>query len=146
MRLRIIAAGKLRGSPLREVVDDYVGRLKHYLPIDEVEVPRGRGPKALRAIERAIPPKWELWALDPGGKQPRSAELARWIEHRMNQGTRGIACIIGDADGIPRQIIEKADLRLSLSRLTLPHRLARAVLAEQLYRSMTIIRGQPYDK
>jgi 23S rRNA (pseudouridine1915-N3)-methyltransferase len=146
VRLRIVATGKLRSDPLREVVDDYVARLSRYLPTEEVEVPAGGHDRALRALSRALPDRWEVWALDPAGLQPTSAELAAWLERRLGQGTPGVAFVVGGAEGLPERLVSRADVRLSLSRLTLPHRLARVVLAEQLYRAMTIIRGEPYDK
>lgn len=146
MRFRIVAGGKIREKYLRTAINEYLDRLKHYLPVDIVEVPQGRGAKVASAIERALPPRYELWVLDAAGKEPTSRELARWIEQRMTRGTKGVALVIGGNDGIPQDILSRAELRLSLSRMTLPHRLARLVLAEQLYRAMTIIRGEPYDK
>jgi 23S rRNA (pseudouridine1915-N3)-methyltransferase len=146
VRLRIVAAGKVREPYLRAAVDDYLARLRRYLPVDEVEVPPGVDAKALRAIERAIPARFEAWALDPEGQEPRSAELAAWLERRMGSGVAGVAFVIGGPDGLPAEVVRRAALRLSLSRLTLPHRLARLVLAEQLYRAATIIRGEPYNK
>ena len=115
-------------------------------PIEEKEVPQGRGATSLRAFERAIPPRYELWALDVEGREPTSEELAEWLDGRMSRGVKGIAFILGGAEGLPEEIISRSDLRFSLSRLTLPHRLARLILAEQLYRAMTIIRGEPYHK
>lgn len=146
MRLRLIAAGKLREAHLRTAVDDYLGRLGHYLPVDEVEVPQGRGPRAVQAFRRAVPAQHELWALEVHGKAPSSPELADWIHQRMLTGAKGIAFAIGGAEGLPRQLVDRADLLFSLSRLTLPHRLARLILAEQLYRALTIIRGEKYHK
>jgi 23S rRNA (pseudouridine1915-N3)-methyltransferase len=146
VRLRIVAAGKVKEPHLRAAVDDYLGRLGRYLPVDEVEVPTGVDAKTQRAIERAIPARFETWALDPEGREPRSAELASWLEQRMGSGAAGIAFVIGGPDGLPAEVLRRATLRLSLSRLTLPHRLARLVLAEQLYRAATIIRGEPYNK
>jgi 23S rRNA (pseudouridine1915-N3)-methyltransferase len=71
-------------------------------------------------------------------------ELARQLERRMTRGTRTLTFVIGGADGIPASLSSRASLRLSLSALTLPHRLARLLLCEQLYRALTIIRGEPY--
>lgn len=146
MKLRIVAAGKVRPAHLRAAVDDYLSRLKRYLPIEEVEVRAGSGAKAAQTMLRAVPPRYELWALDAGGREPTSVELARWLERRMSSGVKGIALVIGAADGLPPAVVKKADQTLSLSKLTLPHRLARVLLAEQLYRAMTIIRGEPYNK
>jgi 23S rRNA (pseudouridine1915-N3)-methyltransferase len=146
VRLRIVAGGKIREKHLRVALDDYLGRLKRYLPVEEKEVPQGRGAKSLQAIARAIPDRYEIWALDADGKEPTSEQLARWLDTRMTSGVKGIALVIGGSDGLPRNVLDKADLKLSLSRLTLPHRIARLVLAEQLYRAMTILRGEPYHK
>lgn len=146
MRLRIVAAGKVREPYLRAAVDEYLTRLGRYLPVDEVEVPPGVDVKAQRAIERAIPARFETWALDPEGQEPRSEELAAWLERRMGSGTAGVAFVIGGPDGLPAEIVRRATVCLSLSRLTLPHRLARLLLAEQLYRAATIIRGEPYNR
>lgn len=146
MKLRIVAAGKVRPVFLRAAVDDYLSRLRRYLPTEEVEVRGGSDAKAERAMLRAVPPRFELWTLDAGGNEPTSKELAQWLEQRMSSGVAGIALVIGAAEGLPPAVAKKADLTLSLSKLTLPHRLARVLLAEQLYRAMTIIRGEPYDK
>jgi 23S rRNA (pseudouridine1915-N3)-methyltransferase len=72
--------------------------------------------------------------------------LAKRVERWSSRGKGIVAFVIGGADGIPADLLSRADARLSLSTLTLPHRLARVVLAEQLYRAMTILRGEPYAR
>ncbi len=146
MKIRIVAAGKVRPAFLRSAVDDYLARLRRYVPVEEVEVRPGSDAKAGQAMLKALPPNHELWVLDAGGHLPTSEGLAEWIDARMARGTKGITLAIGAAEGLPRAVRQRADLTLSLSRLTLPHRLARVLLAEQLYRAMTIIRGEPYNK
>lgn len=146
MKVRIIAAGKVRPPFLRAAVDDYLARLTRYLDVDEVEVRPGQGGKAAQSMIKAIPDRYQLWVLDAEGRQPSSRELADWLRGRMDHGVKGIALVIGAAEGLPPEVRARADLVLSLSKLTLPHRLARVVLMEQLYRAMTIIRGEPYDK
>jgi 23S rRNA (pseudouridine1915-N3)-methyltransferase len=146
VRLKVVAAGKLREPNLRAAADDYLSRLRRYLPAEVVEVVGSPPAKMARAMIRALPESHELWVLDPAGKQPTSPELARWLGDRMDQGTKGIAFVIGAAEGVPHEVLARAQRRVSLSRLTLPHRLARIFLLEQLYRSMTILRGEPYSK
>lgn len=146
MRLLIVAAGKVREPHLRTGVEDYLRRARRALPVDEVEVKVSPSRGAAPAILSALPPGYEVWALDAGGEEPTSEALARSIEERMGRGVKGIAFVIGPAEGLPDEVLARAARRLSLSRLTLPHRLARLVLAEQIYRAMTIIRGEPYSK
>ncbi len=146
MRLLILAAGKVREPHLRTAVDDYLRRARRHLPVDEVEVKAARGRSAGAAILAALPPGFEVWALDAGGDEPTSEGLARSIEERMGRGQKGIAFVIGPAEGLPPEVLGRATRRLALSRLTLPHRLARLLLAEQLYRAVTIIRGEPYSR
>ena len=140
MRLRVVAVGKVREPHLRRAVDEYLDRTRKYLPTDEVEVADAR------AVARALPDRFAVVALDPAGQPLGSREFAAWIGERMNRGDKGIAFVIGGADGLPRDLVERATLRLSMSAMTLPHRLARLLLAEQLYRAMTILRGEPYDR
>jgi 23S rRNA (pseudouridine1915-N3)-methyltransferase len=85
-------------------------------------------------------------ALDVGGQAMTSHGFARWLEARLRQGKGNIAFVIGGADGLPQPIRGRADQTLSLSTMTLPHRLARLFLAEQLYRAVTILRNEPYAR
>ena len=80
------------------------------------------------------------------GETPSRAELAQKLEAWGSRGKGVVAFLIGGADGIPRSVSQAAEVRLSLSHLTLPHRLARVVLLEQLYRGMSILRGEPYAR
>lgn len=140
MRLRVVAVGKVREAHLRKAIDEYLDRTRKYLPTDEIEVADAS------AIPRALPDRFAVVALDPGGKALDSRAFAAWIGERMNRSERGIAFVIGGADGLPRDLVTRATLRLSMSAMTLPHRLARLLLAEQLYRAMTILRGEPYSR
>jgi 23S rRNA (pseudouridine1915-N3)-methyltransferase len=85
-------------------------------------------------------------ALEVNGEQLTSPKLAERVEEWSRRGKGVIAFYIGGAEGIPADVSARADYRLSLSKLTLPHRLARVLLAEQLYRAMTILRGEPYAR
>jgi 23S rRNA (pseudouridine1915-N3)-methyltransferase len=140
MRFRIVAVGKVREPYLRRAIDEYLGRLGHYVKCDEVEV------AGASTLDRAVPDRYAVVALDPAGKQLTSEAFAAWIGDRMNRAEHGLAFLVGGADGLPRALVDRSALKLSLSTMTLPHRLARLVLAEQLYRAMTILRGEKYAR
>lgn len=140
MKLSVVAVGKLKGTELRAVADDYFARLRRYVPCDEREV-RESG-----ELEGAIPKGALVVALEVNGEALSSTDLARRVEQWGRRGKGVVAFLIGAADGIPPALSARADVRLSLSPLTLPHRLARVLLAEQLYRAMTILRGEPYAR
>src|SRR5262249_35933589 len=97
-------------------------------------------------IARAVPKRAAVWALDERGAEPTSVELARKLGAAMNAGLPGIALVIGGADGLPADLIQSAHYRLSLARPTLPHRLVRVVLLEQLYRALSILHDEPYHR
>ncbi|MBI2895482.1 MAG: 23S rRNA (pseudouridine(1915)-N(3))-methyltransferase RlmH [Deltaproteobacteria bacterium] len=140
MRFRIAAVGKVREPYLRRAIDEYLGRIGHYARCEEVEV------AGASALARAVPERYSIVALDPAGKQLTSEAFAAWIGDRMNRSEHGLAFLIGGADGLPGSLVARASLKLSLSTMTLPHRLARLFLAEQLYRAMTILRGEKYAR
>ena len=141
MKLVVLAQGKLKERALRELVDDYKARLGRYVSgVDEIEVKDAEG------LARRVPPECFLVMLEVWGDTISSAGLAAKLE---TWGTRknGTVCfVIGGAEGIPKALSSRGDAHLSLSSLTLPHRLVRLVLFEQLYRSMTIQRGEPYAR
>ena len=93
--------------------------------------------KQTTELERRIPPRHELWALDERGRQLSSQELADGLARAMRSGRPGMAFLVGGADGLPAPLVARADVRWSLGRLTLPHRLARLILVEQLYRAVS---------
>jgi 23S rRNA (pseudouridine1915-N3)-methyltransferase len=93
-----------------------------------------------------VPREATLIALDPAGDAVTSRELARRLEGWVKRGKGELAFVLGGAEGIPEALLKSAHARLSLSKLTLPHRLARVLLFEQLYRAFTILRGEPYAR
>jgi len=139
VKLVVVAAGKLRG-PERTLCDEYFARTRRYVACDEREV---RNAEDLGA---AIPSGAVIVVLEPGGDAITSTELSKRVERWSSRAKGIVAFVVGGAEGIPRDLVTRADARLSLSTLTLPHRLARVVLAEQIYRAMTILRGEPYAR
>jgi 23S rRNA (pseudouridine1915-N3)-methyltransferase len=140
LKLVVVAVGKIREPGLRATATDYLGRLQRYVRCDEVEVRDASG------LARAIPAEALTVALEVDGQALSSTAFASALERWGRQGKGLIAFLIGGAEGIPAELSQRAKVRLSLSTLTLPHRLARVVLFEQLYRAMTILRGEPYAR
>jgi 23S rRNA (pseudouridine1915-N3)-methyltransferase len=140
LKLVVLAVGKIRERHLREAADDYLKRLQRYARCDEIEV------RDTAALERAIPGDAVVIALMIDGEAVGSEVFANKLEKWASRGKGIVAFLIGGAEGLPPELARRADTRLSLSSLTLPHRLARVVLFEQLYRAMTILRGEPYAR
>ncbi len=156
MRVRIIAVGKLREPHYRSAADVYLGRLKHVIGVEEVEVREARkterhNPERGVAAEAdsllgALPASGTVVVMDERGRQESSEALAAFIESQMVYGRDDLSFVIGGALGLDERVRQRADKVLALSKMTLPHELARVVLVEQLYRAMTILRGEPYHK
>lgn len=138
MKIVVLAVGKLRDRNFAALCEDYLARARRHLTVEVVEV----GDDA--ALARKWPAQGETIALDVGGESWTTERLARHLGDRMLHGGRAVTFAIGGADGLPAALVARAALRLSLSALTLPHRMARLVLLEQIYRALTIIRGEPY--
>jgi 23S rRNA (pseudouridine1915-N3)-methyltransferase len=140
VKLIVRAVGRMRDRRLDDVCREYVDRVRRHLPIEVGEVEADEG------LLRGLPAGTAIIALEPGGDAWTTpvftAQLTKW----MNGGQKAVAFLIGGADGLSRDVVAKSDRRLSLSPLTLPHRLARVVLCEQLYRAISKIRGEPYDR
>jgi 23S rRNA (pseudouridine1915-N3)-methyltransferase len=155
VKIVIVAVGRVRG-PLEPSVAEYEGRAARYWKLEVAEVGAGvpgRDPapervkeaEGERILER-IPNDAEVIALTRTGKGSGSAELARTLEALAVRSVRQVVFVLGGAYGLHARVLSRAQRRLSLSPMTLPHEMARLVLAEQLYRAGTIIRGEPYHK
>ena len=140
MKLAVVAVGKLKEAWVQEGCAEYAKRVRGKLPLELVEV------KDDAELVRKIPPRYKLWALDERGRELASEDLAASLNKAMNGGEQGIALIIGGADGLPKELVARADFVWSLGRATLPHRLARLIVLEQLYRALSILRGEPYHR
>jgi 23S rRNA (pseudouridine1915-N3)-methyltransferase len=138
LKIVVLAVGKLRDRSFAALCDDYVARARRHLPVEVVEVVDDA------ALARKWPAQGETIALDVGGEAWTTERFARYVDERMLHGTRAVTFAIGGADGLPPPLVARATLRLSLAALTLPHRMARLVLLEQIYRALSIIRGEPY--
>lgn len=144
MKILVVAVGKVKDKPLRAVIDDYVARIARYAKVLEIELPDEDEASLAARFSRAVPERARRVALEVDGARTTSPGLARLVEDAQNRSVPALAFLIGGAYGLPRVTSASADVRLSLSDLTLPHRLARLVLVEQIYRAFTILRGEPY--
>jgi 23S rRNA (pseudouridine1915-N3)-methyltransferase len=154
MRITLVAVGRLKERFWREAADEYLKRLTSYGTVRVIEVDdRDSGRDAARALAdegadilRALPESAHVIALDIGGK-PRSSEgLAEHLGELGLRGDSNVAFVIGGSVGLSAEVLAKADERLSLGAITMPHNLARVVLLEQIYRAFRINRGEPYHK
>lgn len=152
MRLRIAAVGRLKEPHWRAACDEYLKRLRPYANIDVAEVAdRDIGPDTARALSmegadllRAIPESSYVIALDLGGREYTSEALSDHIADLMVRGRSDITFVIGGSAGLAPEVRARADERFALSKMTLPHQLARVVLLEQVYRAFRIMRNEPY--
>ena len=159
MRLLIAAVGKLKQGPERDLFAHYLGRAEalgrklHLSPLDCIEIAEGKSstPQArMEAEAEALlakrPPSYRLICLDPGGTELASEAFAGVLAKYRDGGAPGTVFFVGGADGLGLTAMFKADLAVSLGKMTLPHGLARIILAEQIYRATTILAGHPYHR
>lgn len=154
MLMRLVAAGTRMPAWVEAGFADYAGRLRgdYRLELIEIELGRRSGADSRRAVATegdrmlaATGPRTAIVALQVAGRALSTAQLAGWLEDRARLG-EPLAFCIGGPDGLATALDERACLRWSLSPLTLPHGLARVVVAEALYRAVSVIKGQPYHR
>ena len=153
MKTVLILVGKTTDRNLSTAIDNYVQRIGHYMPFSIVIIPELKNTKNLSTqqqkeaegelILRQLQTTDHVVLLDEHGQEPRSIELARWLQQRQ-QSVRRLVFVIGGPYGFSSSVYQRAQEKLSLSRLTFSHQLVRLVFTEQLYRACTIIKGEPY--
>jgi len=154
MRLDLVCVGKLKERHWRDAAEEYLKRLGPYARVTITEVPdRDVTADEARALEaeaagilRAIPEGATVAVLEIGGTARTSEAFAAWLETLGIEGRSHVVFVIGGAAGLHTDVLARADERISLGAMTLPHQLARVVLLEQLYRAFRIIRGEPYHR
>jgi 23S rRNA (pseudouridine1915-N3)-methyltransferase len=155
MRVHICAVGRLRGGPEQDLIDDYLTRFDRtgrtlgltHGGVTEVEDRKGGGMMAeADLLRRAMPKGAALWVLDERGQMLTSPEFADKLAGLRDGGQGDLAICIGGADGLARDLVGDAGLAISFGRMVWPHMLARAMLAEQLYRAASILAGGPYHR
>lgn len=150
----MVVIGRPRHPGLADAIRDYETRAGRYWPLDVIEVKeesaKGVAGELVREREgdrlaERVPGDALVVACDPGGDAMDSAPFADWLQ-QQRESARSVAFVIGGAFGLGSTIRRRAQRRLSLAPWTLPHEIARLLLAEQLYRAGTILRGEPYHK
>jgi len=155
VRVRVIAVGTRMPAWVKSACDDYLTRLKPGLnvllqPMEAANRSAAADPGRAIAAEgrrllEVLRPGEFVAALDERGTQLSTRELAAWLQLRMQEGA-DLAFLIGGADGLAPPVLERADFKWSLSRLTLPHAMVRVLLSEQLYRAHSILKNHPYHR
>lgn len=154
MRIRIIFTGKTQSAEIKHVTYKYFDRLRKYISIEIIEIPdeKNRGKisvkelkkKESKSILKKISDNEKLVILDENGKNFNSTEFATFINTKLMGGIKVLTFIVGGAWGFDDTLYNRADYKLSLSKMTFSHQIVRVLFAEQLYRAFTIIRNEPY--
>lgn len=154
MKITLLTVGKTDRDWVKQGLDLYVSRLKHYIPFTLNEIPELKNVSSLtkqqikvkegELILKNIRTSDELILLDEKGRQYSSTELASALQDKISYSGRDIVFVIGGAYGFSDAVYERADSKISLSKMTFSHQMVRAIFAEQLYRAFTIMRGEPY--
>lgn len=142
--IEIIAVGKLKNDPLLDVFEDYRKRLQWKLSLTELEG-KNQADELIK-IEDKLDSRAALVVMDERGQSMSSRDFAAKIDDFQNKGLSTVQFVIGGADGLTDDIRKKASLILSFGKLTWPHKLARVMLIEQIYRAQQILAGHPYHR
>ena len=154
MKIKFICIGKTGKSFLEEGEQEYLSRLKHYVSIERIEIADIRNAKNLtkeqvkvqegKEIISRLAPSDLLILLDERGEQFSSVSFSKFIQQKFNSGGRTLVFSVGGAYGFSEEIYERANGKISLSSMTFSHQMVRMIFFEQLYRAMTILKGEPY--
>lgn len=154
MKIKIIACGKTTEKYLKGGIEVYLDRLKHYTKVEWLELPDVKAAKHLTSkqvmeleaekIKAQLQPNDTLICLDENGKEFSSVDFSNFIGNYMVRGTQTLVLLIGGPYGIDESIKRQAATTISLSQMTFTHQMVRLIVAEQLYRAMTILRNEPY--
>jgi 23S rRNA (pseudouridine1915-N3)-methyltransferase len=143
MKIHLVMLGKTRRPEIRTLLDDYIARIRRFADVQLTEL-REDSAASLRKL--ALDSAATIVLLDDAGKPQTSAQFATWLGETRDRGAREIVFLCGGAEGFPEALRRRATQKFSLSSLTFSHELARAMLAEQLYRAFAILAGHPYPK
>ena len=153
MKTTLILTGRTVGRQFQELIDDYAGRITHYMPFGIVVIPELKQTKNLseqqqkqkegELILRQLQPSDTVVLLDEHGQERRSVDFAKWLSQKQ-QNSRHLVFVIGGPYGFSEDVYSRANEKISLSRMTFSHQMVRTIFTEQLYRACTIQRGEPY--
>lgn len=153
MKITLLVVGKTTDTHIELLIQEYQKRLTHYIPFVLQIIPELKNTKSItpeqqkqaegELILRAITPNTDLVLLDEHGKEFRSVEFADYVQKRMSSG-RDVVFVVGGPYGFSEGVYQRANGKISLSKMTFSHQMVRLFFVEQLYRAMTILRGEPY--
>ena len=154
MKIVLLVVGKTVGKELMTLISDYAGRVTHYIPFEMVTIPELKNTKSL-SVEQQKQTEGELIMkqlqssdyvvlLDERGKEMRSVDFAEWVEKRQQTVGKRLVFIIGGPYGFSKDVYDRKQEMLSVSKMTFSHQMIRLIFTEQLYRAMTIIKNEPY--
>jgi len=153
MKTVLILVGKTTNKHISACIDDYVGRITHYMPFEILVIPELKNTKSLtfaqqkeregELILRQIQDGDHVVLLDEHGKERRSIDFASWLE-KKSQNVRRLVFVIGGAYGFADSVYQRGNEKVSLSQMTFSHQMVRMIFVEQVYRACTIIKGEPY--
>jgi 23S rRNA (pseudouridine1915-N3)-methyltransferase len=153
MRITILSIGKFENSPHKAVFENYLKRLKWKVELRELELKNAQNMSVDKIKEgegelilKALKPSSKLIVLDERGKQFGSIAFSKMISDFALAGDSDLTFVIGGSDGLSQEVLKKAGLKISLSTMTFPHLMVRAILIEQIYRAQSIIAGHPYHR
>lgn len=154
MKILFLMIGKTVDKRLTTLIDEYAERVKHYMPFDMEVIPELKNTKALSAeqqkekegelLQKQLRDGDYIVLLDEGGKELRSIEFAVYLEKKQSQVARRLVFVVGGPYGFSPTLYKFAKEKISLSKMTFSHQMIRLFFVEQLYRAMTILRGEPY--
>jgi len=154
MTIMLLTVGKTDVKWVKEGLDLYISRLRHYVPFNLVEIPELKKAASLsrqqikdkegELILKQVGPSDSLILLDEHGRECRSLEFAEFLEKQMASGSKNLVFTVGGAYGFSESVYQRANAKISLSKMTFSHQMVRTIFAEQLYRAFTILKGEPY--
>ncbi|WP_374951261.1 23S rRNA (pseudouridine(1915)-N(3))-methyltransferase RlmH [Mucilaginibacter sp.] len=154
MKITFVTVGKTEDAYLREGIEKYVKRLKHYTKLDMAEIPELKNTKALteeqqktkeaELILKKVTPQDHLILLDENGTEFTSVQFANYINKRSVTSSANLVFVVGGPYGFDDSVYQRANDKISLSRMTFSHQMVRLFFTEQLYRAFSIIKGEPY--
>lgn len=154
MKLQLLTIGKMNDAPLVEATQRYLKRLKHYIPFEYITLPDVKNTKAMTEARQkeaegalilsAVTARDFVVLLDERGKEFTSREFAAYIDRRTVSMAGNLVFVVGGPYGFSDAVYDRANDKISLSRMTFSHEMVRLFFVEQLYRAMTILRGEPY--
>jgi 23S rRNA (pseudouridine1915-N3)-methyltransferase len=153
MKTELILVGKTVNKHFIAGINDYAERIGHYMPFSITTIPELKNTKSLseeqqkeregELILKLIQPSDTVVLLDEHGAEMRSIEYAKWLQHKQ-QTARRLIYVIGGPYGFSKAVYDRANEKISLSKMTFSHQMVRLIFTEQLYRACTIIKGEPY--